>query len=250
MQHALLDPCCESGSETLEAVRDVALELVGRCRRGRSRAGRSNRWLGRLQLDTVDGDLVDPLRLVDSAQVPLSEREDRHACGEARPDERPRGLGEKDLAAPTDGADARCPHHVESDVSLLVDRGLSRMQADPHTNGDTGRPLGGGMCPLGVDRSRESVPRTREDEEERVSLCIHLDTVASRKRVTDDPPVAGEHLAVVVAQPFQELRRVLDVGEDERDGACGQVGHVAIVVGELSNATAACDFVRRARRGG
>ena len=194
--------------------------------------------LGFFELDTVDRHLVDPLRLVDSAQVPLPEREHCDAFREPRAHERTRRLGEKDLAAPTDGADARRPHHIEADIALLVDGGLSRMQADPHPNGDIGRPLGSGMCPLGVHRSREGVPRTREDEEERVSLRVHLDTVASRKRVTDDPPVAGEHFAVVVTEPFKELRRVLDVREDERDGACRQVGHEAIVVAVPPTSTA------------
>lgn len=209
-----------------------------------------NRRFGFLELDAVDRDLVDALRLVHSAQVPLPEREDRHALREPRAHEGTGRLGQKDLTAPADGADARCPYDVEAHVSLLVNRRLSRVQADPHANRDTSRPLRGSMCALGVHCSSESVPGAREDEEERVSLRVHLDAVASRKRISDDAPVAGEHLAVVVAQPLQELRRVLDVGEDERDGAYGQLGDEAIVVGRLVTATAAGRLARRAIRGG
>jgi hypothetical protein len=107
------------------------------------------------------------------------------------------------------------------------------------------------MCPLGIHCRGEGVSRTREDEEERISLRVHLDAPSSREGVADDSPVAREKVAVVVPQPFQELRRVLDVREDERDGACGQLGHESIVVGVLVKMTEGdAPLPRRGRRGG
>ena len=77
------------------------------------------------------------------------------------------------------------------------------------------------MRALRLDGRGDGVSRAREHEEEGVALRVDLDPVARRERVADDSPVRRQHLAVVVAEALEELRRVLDVGEDEGDGSAG-----------------------------
>ena len=63
-----------------------------------------------------------------------------------------------------------------------------------------------------------------EREEEGVSLRVDLDAALGRARLAHDPPVLGERLRVgLCAELAQELRRSLDVGEEEGDGAGREV---------------------------
>ena len=78
-------------------------------------------------------------------------------------------------------------------------------------------------CVLRVDCRRDRVARPGEDEEERVALRVHLDTARRAEGIADDPAMRGQDLAVVVPEPLEELRGVLDVGEDESDGSNGQL---------------------------
>ena len=172
-------------------------------------------------LQTLDRNLEDALRLVDSAEVMLSEREHGDTFRETRAEQRTRRLGEEDLPAPSDRADARGAHDVETDVSLLVHRRLTGVQPDPYADLDLARPRLSGMRALRLDGSGDGVSRTREHEEEGVTLRVDLDPVACREGVADDSPVRRQHVAVVVAEALEELRRVLDVGEDEGDGSAG-----------------------------
>ncbi len=84
------------------------------------------------------------------------------------------------------------------------------------------------MRALGLYGRSHSVPRAREDEEEGVALRVHLDPVGG-ERLSDHPAVGGQHVAVPVAEALEELRRSLDIGEDEGDGSRGERGHAAIV---------------------
>ena len=77
------------------------------------------------------------------------------------------------------------------------------------------------MCALSLDRGADGVARAREREEERVALCVDLDPVARGECVPDDAPVRREDVAVFVTEALEELRRVLDVGEHERDRSAG-----------------------------
>ena len=172
-------------------------------------------------LETVDRDLEDTLGLVDSAEVSLPEREHGDALGQTRPEQRTRRLRQQDLPSAPDGADARGSHDVEPDIPLLVHGRLAGVQSDPHADVDLAGPRLRCVCALRLDGRGDGVSRTREHEEEGVALRVDLDPVASRERVTDDPPVRGQHLAVVVAEALEELRRVLDVGEDEGDRSAG-----------------------------
>ena len=73
------------------------------------------------------------------------------------------------------------------------------------------------MGALRLDGCRNRIARAREDEEERVSLSVHLDAVGRCEGFAHDPSVRAQELRVCLAEPLEELRRVLDVGEDEGD---------------------------------
>ena len=172
-------------------------------------------------VETVDRDLEDALGLVDPPEVPLTEREHGDALRQTRPEQRARRLRQQDLPAAPDGADARRSHDVEPDVPLLVHGRLAGVQPDPHADVDLARPRLRCVRALRLDGSGDGISRAREDEEEGVALRVDLDPVASSERVADDPPVRRQHLAVVVAEALEELRRVLDVREDEGDRSAG-----------------------------
>ena len=79
--------------------------------------------------------------------------------------------------------------------------------------------------------------RGSEGEEERVALRVDLDPAFGRARLAHDGAVLGESVGVRVrAELVQELRRALDVGEEEGDGAGREVGSHARVIIRLSRA--------------
>ena len=101
---------------------------------------------------------------------------------------------------------------VEPDVALLVNRGLARVQPHPHTHVHLAGPGLGRVCALSLDRGGHGVARG--------------------ERVPDDAPVRRQDVAVVVTEALEELSRVLDVGERERDRSAGKLGHGPIVRSE------------------
>ena len=233
-----LDRRGESRAEILEAKLDLALEVVlGRLRRLRLRGRRSLGRVGldvgldgRRRLDAVDRDLEDALGLVDPAQLPLAEREDRDALGHSRAEQAARRLGDEDLAAAPDGAQARGTNDVEADVALLVDRRLAGVEAHAHANGLSLRPGRGHMRALHLDSGGDRVAGAREDEEERVALRVDLDALACGERVANDPAMRRQNLGVPVAEALEKLRRALDVREDEGDRSLRQLGHGTMVI--------------------
>ena len=76
------------------------------------------------------------------------------------------------------------------------------------------------MSAGGRERSR----RGREREEEGVTLRIDLDPALPGAGLADDAAVLGERIGVGLgAELVQELRRALDVGEEEGNGAGREV---------------------------
>ena len=70
----------------------------------------------------------------------------------------------------------------------------------------------------------ERTPRGREPDEERVALRIHLDAVMARASFAEHTTMFRERLRVGPGPKLvQQLRRPLDVREQERDGAGGKV---------------------------
>jgi hypothetical protein len=154
-------------------------------------------------LDALDRYLEDPFGLVDAAQVALPDGVDGDTVWEPRAEQRARRLGEKNVAAPTFGADPRSAHDVQSDVALLVHRGLTGVQSHAHAHGHLMWPSCACVSTLRIDRSFHRVARARDDKEEGVALRVDLNAVARRECLAGDLPVRGQQFAVAVAEALE-----------------------------------------------
>ncbi len=126
-------------------------------------------------------------------------------------DERLRRLREENLAAVADRRDARALVDVEPDVALLGQPGLAGVET--HSR------LDGAACEgaLAVTGSGDGVRGPREGDEEGIALGIDLDAVVLGDGRAKQPAVLVKRLCIVVTELVQELRRALDVGEEERN---------------------------------
>jgi hypothetical protein len=70
---------------------------------------------------------------------------------------------------------------------------------------------------LGLDGGRSRIARVLEDDEELVAAMIDDVPACLRDHVAHEAAVIVEELGVGVAETADELRRALDVGEDERE---------------------------------
>jgi hypothetical protein len=56
-------------------------------------------------------------------------------------------------------------------------------------------------------------------------MSVDLYSAMARGGVAQDALMFGQHRRVAVAQPLQQERRTLDVGEQQGDDPTGQFGH-------------------------
>jgi hypothetical protein len=86
------------------------------------------------------------------------------------------------------------------------------VEAHAHLQGSARERL---LC---VGRSLKCARRRGERNEERVSLRVHLDSAVPRDGVANEAPMLRERFRVSVGTELvEELRRALDVREQERD---------------------------------
>jgi hypothetical protein len=127
-------------------------------------------------------------------------------------------LREHDLTAVRRRADASRSVHVEPDITIADDRRLPCVNAHANTNRQpVESSLPGGGSENGVVRAIEGV-------EERVTLGIDL--VPGAERTAQSLTVFLERLSIRVRTELgEQARGLLDIGEEERDGTAGQLGH-------------------------
>jgi hypothetical protein len=106
--------------------------------------------------------------------------------------------------------DARCPVHIDPDITLLSY--MWRPGMDPNSHLDrTGSQA--------LDRLRgrlERSRRRRESHEERVALRVHLDSAMSGEGLAQDAAMLVKRLRVLnSAQLTQQPGRALNVSEEE-----------------------------------
>ena len=128
-----------------------------------------------------------------------------------------RGLREQDLAAVAGAADPGRPMDVGADVLAVgVERPVAGVEAHPDPDLGAVRPGLGGEVALGVDRGGHAPGHLGEDGEDAVALGLLLVPAGRPDRRPDDLAVAGEERRPGVdRQRLRELRRALDVGEQE-----------------------------------
>ena len=164
-------------------------------------------------------ELVEPLRHRDILEMVFAEVDERsivdRRCGRRR---------HQHLPSVTHGGDPGRPVHVDTDVALVRRERGPRVDPDPH-------PDRAGLQCLARGAGRVDRPGgRRERHEERVPLGVDLDASVASEGLTEKTTVLPEDLGVRrVPELVEELRRSLDVREQERDGAGGQVpsGHDA-----------------------
>ena len=78
---------------------------------------------------------------------------------------------------------------------------------------------------LRLDRGRDGVRRSLEDDEERVAAGVEHDAIVSGDCGAHHAVVLGEETGVVVAELVQQSRGALDVGEEEGDCSGREVEH-------------------------
>jgi hypothetical protein len=86
-----------------------------------------------------------------------------------------------------------------------------------------------GKRALPRERGGNRVGRPRESDEEGVTLGVDLVTVVRVERRTKHALMLGEYVGVATAQPRQQSRRTLDVGEQKGDGPARKLRHNAQV---------------------
>ena len=163
--------------------------------------------------------------MLDVLQVLLAEVDHRDALRQVVSDQSPSRLREQDLAAVAGRADTRGPHDVEPEVALLADRRLARVEAHPHLDLGSVRPLVLGERPLCRDRARDAVPRARERVEERVALGVDLGPALLAEVLPQQLPVIADDVTVGVSELLEQSRRAFDVGEEKGDGAARERSH-------------------------
>jgi hypothetical protein len=77
-------------------------------------------------------------------------------------------------------------------------------------------------------RGRERVVCRPKDEEEGVTLGVDFGAAVPRERLPQGAAVVGQQVDVTVSELAQEPRRSLDVGEEKRQPAVGQLAHGAV----------------------
>ena len=134
-------------------------------------------------------------------------------------EQRPRRRRDQHLTAVPGGHDPRCPMDVHAHVVRRHGERLARVDPDPDPDLDAGRPVRASEGSQTVGRRRDRVLGSRERHEQGVALLVHGVAGAPLECLQQQPPMELQHAGVGVrAEPFQELGRTLDIGEQEGDG--------------------------------
>ena len=172
-------------------------------------------------LAVLDLERVEPLGLAQVLEPALADVAQRKLTREQLAGR----LREEHLAALGGAHDPGGAVDVEAGEELAVARGLARVKPDADAEG-LARPRMGGMGALGGGGRLDRLARARKGEVEAVALHLDLDSPMRRAGVAQEPPVRVERLDVALAaQRLEQLRRALDVGEEEGDCAGGELGH-------------------------
>src|SRR5205823_10403536 len=203
-----------------------------------------------LRREAGHAELKKALRLVDAGEGVLAEI--REVAG--RVERVPRPLGEQDLPAAPSLADPRGALDVQPEVGVIPNGRLAAVQSHPDAELDARRPIVLRERLLrGHERFRCS-PCVFEDDEELVAPRVDDDAALTLHGLGEEAAVVVEYLRVSVAETLHELRRALDVREDECDRSMRKIRHASLLQRDLgadsgSLAGRAVDVELSAQRG-
>ena len=143
----------------------------------------------------------------------------RRGRGGRTADKVTRRTRENDLPAVSGGGDARGAVDVEPDVALVRDERLARVDPDADANGAVAQ------ARSRISSAAATASDARANAAKNASPCVSTSTPEWRARaVRTTMRWASSRSAYAVAVLVQQLRRARDVGEEERDGAAGEIG--------------------------
>jgi hypothetical protein len=114
-------------------------------------------------------------------------------------------------------SDPRRPVDVHADVPRPRQHRFARVESHPDPNVDRLRPDVGRNGALCLNRTEHRIDGPWKGNEERVALSVDLEPVPFGEGATEDAALLGQHRRVLAAQPLEQPRRALDVGEQEGD---------------------------------
>ena len=158
-------------------------------------------------------------------------------------DERPRDVGDEDLAALGLGGDTGGEIDRAAEVAVVLGDDVTGVDAHAHAD----RMLGERT----LDRAgaQHRLARAGEGEHERVALLLDLGAVMALEQVADERVVVAEEQACpLLTQTLQHLRRALDVREDDRHRAGGPGARVDDLAGDAARGLGAEDRVAAVHR--
>jgi hypothetical protein len=208
------------GVEQLPDLRDLLRATDEPVRRNRQRDVRPQRlrcWkVGR---EPVGEQLVETLRLRQVLQAMGAEVEDADPVRCVVAEGRPRFRRDEDLPAVCRAHDPCGAVDVQPGVKPFCDDGLAGVDPDP----DAERTRVGERA-LTRDGGADGVAGARKREVEAIALHLDLDTAAPTEGVAQQPAVLLERVDVCVpSELLQQARRALDVREEHRDRAAGEL---------------------------
>jgi hypothetical protein len=140
------------------------------------------------------------------------------------------GTGEQDLASMPDRTDPGSAMDAHAEIPTRPKIGLGSVHPHAHCEAATVGPPFGLVRLLCRDGRRDGVLRSVEGDEEALALRVDLVASVGVDCATDQLTVAGEHVAVCMAEPPEHARRSLHVGEQERDRADRKPAHHGLMV--------------------
>ena len=178
--------------------------------------------------EAVGVDLEHVLRPREITQLVVAEVAPGDVGRHAVPGQLLGGPRADDLAAVGDRRDARRPVHRGAEVVAVAERRLAGVQPHPDADHLGEGPVDRVQGALAVDGCEHGVVGGCERGVEAVAGRLDHDAVALLDRLAQDLVVAGERVAHRLGVLLPKARRTLEVREQERHGAGGQVGHSAL----------------------
>jgi hypothetical protein len=176
-------------------------------------------WLGEI-LETMDAEIAH-----------------RHPGGEIAPDEIGRHLGEQNLATVARRHNA-CPlMQRQAGIAFLRANRCSRMDAHTHANWGVLGPWMTRQPSLGVGRGKHRLRRSAEDHQEGVPLGVDLNASVALEGTPQEHPMGFQEGRVAVTRLEQKACAALDIGEQERHRALGQLTYHVWLTTEFPGGT-------------
>ena len=163
-----------------------------------------DRW--ELRGQTVDRQLVQPIRLDEPAQAVFTEVDEGDALGQRAARERHRRLRQEDLATMGRRRHPGGAVDVAPDVVVATGDAFAGVETHPHADDRVRRPGLGSQRPLRLDGGGDGRRCVAEHDQERVALCPALDAVVRGAGRTQDRVVTLEDRAIGDRrEPLDEL---------------------------------------------